>query len=88
MTAESASTSSSSTTTTTVDNVSLREEQVMSDVEPPIPSHLDEVLAEYMERVDRGETVDRERFLADHPDLAEELHVYFLAIDQLKELLE
>jgi hypothetical protein len=60
----------------------------MSDVEAAAPSHLDEVLAGYMERVDRGEAVDRERFLAEHPDLAEELRVYFLAIDQLKELLK
>ena len=34
---------------------------------------LDEVLAEYMLRLDRGEAADREQFIAQHPDLANRL---------------
>src|SRR5262245_41448825 len=36
-------------------------------------SRLEEVLGEYMQRLDRGEAVDREQFLARHPEWAEEL---------------
>jgi WD40 repeat protein/tRNA A-37 threonylcarbamoyl transferase component Bud32 len=43
---------------------------------------LDEVLGEYMERLDRGETVDQEHLLQEHllaryPELAEDLRSYF-----------
>ena len=34
---------------------------------------LEEVLGEYMQRLDRGEGVDREELLARHPEVAEEL---------------
>ena len=46
---------------------------------------LDEVLADYMRRVDRGEQVDQEALIAAHPDLAAELREYFsdaVAINQ------
>src|SRR5262245_56446754 len=45
---------------------------------------LDEILADYMDRVDRGETVDRERFLTEFPDLAEEIRAYFEGSDELE----
>jgi len=41
------------------------------------PADLDEVLADYMRRVDRGEPVNREAFIAAHPALAAELREYF-----------
>ncbi len=47
------------------------------------PAPLDAVLAEYLERIDAGEAVDRERFLAEHADLADELRAYWAASDSL-----
>ena len=48
----------------------------MSTTGPSDPARkagLEEVLADYMERLDRGEVVDRGRLLAEHPHLAGEL---------------
>src|SRR5262245_25149794 len=42
---------------------------------------LEEVLGEYMQRLDRGEPVDREQILASYPELAEELRSYFAGSD-------
>ena len=42
---------------------------------------LEEVLADYMQRLDRGEVVDRGLLLAEHPHLAEELQSYFADSD-------
>jgi WD40 repeat protein len=42
---------------------------------------LEEVLADYMERLDRGEVVNRNLFLAEYPHLAEELQSYFADSD-------
>jgi WD40 repeat protein/tRNA A-37 threonylcarbamoyl transferase component Bud32 len=39
-----------------------------------------------MERLDRGEAVDREHLLAQHPELAEELQSYFAGCDELEQL--
>src|SRR5262245_47617328 len=47
---------------------------------------LEEVLGEYMERLDRGEAVDRELLLARHPELAEELRAYFAGSDEVERL--
>src|SRR5262249_53919964 len=49
-------------------------------------AELEQVLADYMERVDRGEPVDRGRFLAEHPDFAGDLSAYFEASDDLLRL--
>jgi WD40 repeat protein/serine/threonine protein kinase len=49
-------------------------------------SRLEEVLGEYMQRLDRGEAVDREQFLARHPEWAEELRSYFAGSDELERL--
>ncbi len=38
---------------------------------------LNDALADYMQRLDRGEVVDREAFLAQYADLAEQLRAYF-----------
>ena len=38
---------------------------------------LDEVLADYMRRVDRGEPVNQQALIAAHPELADELRAYF-----------
>jgi 2-oxo-4-hydroxy-4-carboxy--5-ureidoimidazoline (OHCU) decarboxylase len=60
----------------------------MNPPEPPEHDHegqqrLEEVLAAYMQRIDRGEQVDREAFVAEHPELADELRAYFAAADQV-----
>jgi WD40 repeat protein/tRNA A-37 threonylcarbamoyl transferase component Bud32 len=47
---------------------------------------LEEVLGEYMERLDRGEAVDQEHLLARHPELAEELRSYFAASEEVERL--
>jgi WD40 repeat protein/tRNA A-37 threonylcarbamoyl transferase component Bud32 len=47
---------------------------------------LEEVLEEYMRRLDRGEVVDRDQFLAQHPELVEELRSYFAGTDEVERL--
>ena len=47
---------------------------------------LEEVLGEYMQRLDRGDSVDREQLLARHPELAEELRSYFAASEEVERL--
>ena len=47
---------------------------------------LEEVLEEYMRRLDHGEAVDRDQFLAQHPTLADELRSYFAGIDEVEQL--
>src|SRR4051794_25566802 len=47
---------------------------------------LEEVLEEYMQRLDRGEGVDREQLLARHPELADELRSYFAVSDEVERL--
>lgn len=40
------------------------------------PSRLDEVLAEYLQRIDNGELIDHAAFIAAHPNLADELRKF------------
>jgi tRNA A-37 threonylcarbamoyl transferase component Bud32 len=58
----------------------------------PNPSNdytpLDEALAEYVMRTDRGESVDREEFIAAHPELAEELRAYFADADAVERMVD
>ncbi|MBN1853601.1 MAG: serine/threonine-protein kinase, partial [Pirellulales bacterium] len=44
----------------------------------------DKVLADYLLRIDRGEKIDREQFLAAHPEVGEELRAYFAGADVLE----
>lgn len=44
---------------------------------------LNAVLADYFRRLDAGEMIDREAFLAMHPELADDLHAYFQQEEQL-----
>ncbi len=50
------------------------------------PSLPEEVLGEYLQRLDSGEAVDREQFLARHPEWAEELRSYFAGSDEVERL--
>jgi WD40 repeat protein/tRNA A-37 threonylcarbamoyl transferase component Bud32 len=47
---------------------------------------LEEVLGDYMQRLDRGESVEREQLLARHPELADELRSYFTVADEVERL--
>jgi WD40 repeat protein/tRNA A-37 threonylcarbamoyl transferase component Bud32 len=49
---------------------------------------LEEVLEDYMQRLDRGEVVDREQFLARHPELIDELRSYFAGSDEVERLAQ
>src|SRR6266540_5777188 len=65
------------------------ERRAMTPALPPDSSRqgrLEEVLGEYMQCLDRGETVDREQLLARHPELAEELRSYFADSDEVERL--
>jgi formylglycine-generating enzyme required for sulfatase activity/predicted Ser/Thr protein kinase len=47
---------------------------------------IDAALCEYLERVDRGEAVEREEFLSKHPEIAAELRSILAAEEQLRNL--
>jgi WD40 repeat protein/tRNA A-37 threonylcarbamoyl transferase component Bud32 len=47
---------------------------------------LEKVLADYMERLDRGEVVDQVKLVAEHPALAKELQSYFRGGDEVARL--
>jgi WD40 repeat protein len=56
---------------------------------PPDPTKedlLEEVLGAYMERLDRGEAVDRAHLLSQYPKLAEALQSYFAGSDEVEQL--
>ena len=57
-----------------------------SDQEPG-SEPLDHVLAEYMLRIDRGEPVDREQYLQEHPEVADQLREYFADLDAIGQAL-
>ena len=47
------------------------------------PGRLDEVLADYMRRADRGEPIDLDALMAAHPELAADLRRYFSQVAEL-----
>jgi hypothetical protein len=49
-------------------------------------ARLDEALAEYMQRSDLGESVDRSAFLQKYPDIRVELSAFFRVADQLADV--
>ncbi len=50
--------------------------------------YLDAVLAEYLVRIDRGESVDRRAFIAKYPGAAADLESYFADADAVARALE
>ena len=54
----------------------------MDQTQPP-SDPFEAVLAEYLRRVDRGEQVDREKFILEHPEAAEPLREYFANADAI-----
>lgn len=57
-----------------------------TDPENTNTSPLDEILRQYMVRIDRGEQVDRDEFIAQHPEVSEELREYFADADALEKM--
>jgi WD40 repeat protein/predicted Ser/Thr protein kinase len=49
------------------------------------PSPVDRVLADYLQRLDRGEVVDRDGLIAEHPQLVDELRAYFDDLDEVEQ---
>jgi WD40 repeat protein/tRNA A-37 threonylcarbamoyl transferase component Bud32 len=47
---------------------------------------LEEVLEDFMQRLDLGEAVNREQLVAQHPEMADELRSYFAGIDEVERL--
>jgi formylglycine-generating enzyme required for sulfatase activity/serine/threonine protein kinase len=52
----------------------------------PVDSQIEAALREYLERLDRGEPVDREEFLTHHAQIAEKLRALIAAEDELRNL--
>jgi hypothetical protein len=52
----------------------------------PVDSQIQAALREYLERLDRGELVDREEFLTRHAPIAEKLRSLIAAEDELRKL--
>jgi eukaryotic-like serine/threonine-protein kinase len=48
---------------------------------------IDKAIADYMLRIDKGEHVDREQFIAQHPDIADLLRAHFADADDLERLI-
>ena len=48
------------------------------------PNNLDDVIARYLEQVERGESPDREQLLREHPHLADSLRGFFVNHDQMQ----
>ncbi|MEX0701962.1 MAG: serine/threonine-protein kinase [Planctomycetales bacterium] len=55
-------------------------------VTPPEDAELDRLIAECMRRVDRGETIDAERLIAEHPRQAAGLRDYFASLAEFEQL--
>ena len=49
-------------------------------------TRFDEVLGQYLRRVDDGELLDPEQFIAQHGDMADRLRTYFATADELEQL--
>ena len=47
---------------------------------------LNEVLAEYLQRVDAGEQIDRAQFIGEHAEMADALRSYFETTDEVEQL--
>jgi len=52
----------------------------------PSDPQVEAALRDYLERVDRGEPIDREAFLAGHAPIADELRSFIAAEDALRKL--
>ena len=54
----------------------------------PAAVRVQAALKEYLERVDRGDAVDREEFLSQRPEIADELRSFIDAEDELRKLAQ
>uniref|UniRef100_A0A7C2PA92 DUF1080 domain-containing protein n=1 Tax=Schlesneria paludicola TaxID=360056 RepID=A0A7C2PA92_9PLAN len=55
----------------------------MSQPPPTLDSRIQAAVQEYLERIDRGEVVDRERFLARFPDVADAVRSFIASSEEL-----
>ena len=55
---------------------------------PANTDQLDAIIADYLKRVDRGELVDRSRFILSHHSLAAQLQEFFADLDQIERQVE
>ena len=60
----------------------------MDQIDSPAADSADAAVEAYLRRVDRGEMVDREQFLAAHDDVDAELRSFFAAEDLLGDLFQ
>ena len=60
----------------------------MDQFDSPAADSADAAVEAYLRRVDRGEIVDREQFLAAHDDVDAELRSFFAAEDLLCDLFQ
>jgi hypothetical protein len=58
----------------------------MTNTDDPAPRTTDDVLSDYLRRLDAGEVVDRDELVGEHPQLAGELGAFFAAADLVEEL--
>ena len=56
----------------------------MSQDRPDHSQHLNEIIAQYLEAVETGNSPDRGELLAAHPDLADELRSFFTEHDRMR----
>jgi serine/threonine protein kinase len=49
-------------------------------------SRIDSALREYLERIDRGEAIDREEFVARHPEIADQLRSFIESEEQVRKI--
>jgi WD40 repeat protein/tRNA A-37 threonylcarbamoyl transferase component Bud32 len=62
------------------------EERITLPPDSSPQAELEKVLADYMERLDRGEAIDRAQLLAHYPKFAAELQSYFGGADEVERL--
>ena len=51
-------------------------------------ARIDDVIAEYLEAIDRGEAIDVDHLLSQHPTIAAELGAFFSDLESLKNLVK
>ena len=56
----------------------------MANKDKPLKDDLSQIIAGYMNRLDGGETIDKQQFLDEHPHLRDDLEQYFEDVDLIE----